>query len=287
MQSDQLEALAAAVSEGTFDAAARALNVTPSAISQRIKTLENSLGRVLVERTKPVRATHDGEVLLRAQRQIDWINQETRRELAETSTPRSIPLAINADSLSTWALPVLAEQAAALNATFDITREDEGHSLDLLRTGAVLGAVTASSDNVPGCVTTALGELTYTAVATPSFIKNHFGTQASKGTLASAPVVYFDKKDRLQSLFLARFGRDLAPPRHYIPGSSAYLEAVRHGMGWGLIPGPQLAAIPAGELAPIASSARVKVKLYWTRWKVAAELLDGLGRAFAAALARG
>ena len=56
----QLRALAAVVDEGSFDAAASALHLTPSAVSQRIKALEQSAGRVLVRRTKPTEATEAG-----------------------------------------------------------------------------------------------------------------------------------------------------------------------------------------------------------------------------------
>ena len=62
---DQLSALAAVVHEGSFDAAAQRLHVTPSAVSQRIKALEQQVGRVLVLRTRPCRPTDDGEVLVR------------------------------------------------------------------------------------------------------------------------------------------------------------------------------------------------------------------------------
>ncbi len=284
MPPDQLAALAAVISEGSFEAAATRLHVTPSAISQRIKALEHTLGRVLVERSKPVRATADGEVLLRAQRQIDWIHQETTRELNNSTEPRNIPLAINSDSLATWALEALARLTPQLDATFRILREDEGHSLDLLRTGEVLGAVSGYSEKIPGCETTELGEMTYQAVASPSFIKTYFKGEANRSTLARAPVVYFDRKDKLQSLFLARFGRDLAPPRHDIPGSTAYVDAVRLGMGWGLVPTQQLAAMEPGTLEPIVPSGTVSVRLYWTRWKVASALMEEIGREFASAL---
>ncbi len=107
---DQLEALGAAVAEGSFDAAAARLHVTPSAISQRIKALETSVGRVLVIRSRPVRPTASGQTLLRAARQIEAVAAEAGRELGEEGEDRMprIALAVNADSLATWLPPALA-----------------------------------------------------------------------------------------------------------------------------------------------------------------------------------
>jgi LysR family transcriptional regulator (chromosome initiation inhibitor) len=70
MELDQLRALAAVVDHETFDAAAGELRLTPSAVSQRIKALERSVGSVLVRRLKPVRPTPAGEQLLRSARQL-------------------------------------------------------------------------------------------------------------------------------------------------------------------------------------------------------------------------
>ena len=50
----QLRALAAAVDHGSLEAAARALHLTPSAVSQRIKALEQGAGAVLLRRSRPV-----------------------------------------------------------------------------------------------------------------------------------------------------------------------------------------------------------------------------------------
>jgi len=77
----QLRALSAAVSEGTFEAAARVLHVSPSAISQRLRALETATGRVLLVRSKPVRPTASGEVVLRLARQIELLAGDAVAEL--------------------------------------------------------------------------------------------------------------------------------------------------------------------------------------------------------------
>jgi hypothetical protein len=60
-----LRAVAAVVQTGGFEKGARVLNVTPSAISQRVKQLEERLGTVLIERGSPCVATEQGEWLCR------------------------------------------------------------------------------------------------------------------------------------------------------------------------------------------------------------------------------
>ena len=151
----QLRALSAAVSEGTFEAAARALHVTPSAISQRLRALEVVTGRVLLVRSKPVQVTDSGEVVLRLARQIDLLAAETARELGEehpAAAPRAVPIAVNADSLATWVLPALAQLADSV--CLDIHREDQEYTAALLREGTVMAAITADADPVHGCSAT-------------------------------------------------------------------------------------------------------------------------------------
>ena len=55
-----LSALVSVVREGSFERAARALHVTPSAISQRIRLLEERVGCTLVVRGQPCRAIDVG-----------------------------------------------------------------------------------------------------------------------------------------------------------------------------------------------------------------------------------
>ena len=146
----QLEALLAVVAEGTFDAAARTLNVTPSAISQRIRALETRVGRVLVRRSKPVTPTPAGASLLQAARQIRAITDDVLSELGEeTSAATPVALAVNADSLATWFVEALAQAGPGL--VFDLRRADQTRTAELLREGTVMAAVTASAQPVPGC----------------------------------------------------------------------------------------------------------------------------------------
>ncbi len=282
---DQLQALAAAVSEGTFEAAAARLHVTPSAISQRIKALESTVGRALLVRSKPIRPTASGEGVLRAARQIQAIADDLAAELGDpaaadqtlSGSPVVIPLAANADSLDTWLLPALASVGGAI--VFDIVRDDEGRTAEFLRQGEVMAAVTATSRPIPGCTVVRLGDMRYRAKATPQFVERWFADGPTPAALSAAPVVVYDRNDQLQDRYLRRRAhRELEPPRQYVPGSHAFYRAVTLGLGWGMIPDLQEDPTRSGlvEFDPRGSAA---VTLYWQQWRLGSRSLDLVAQA--------
>jgi LysR family transcriptional regulator (chromosome initiation inhibitor) len=279
MDLDQLQALAAAVAEGSFDAAARRLHVTPSAISQRIKALETSVGRVLLIRSRPVRATPSGQTLLRAARQIEAVTGEAARELGAEDELPVVALAVNADSLATWLLPGLAAVDPPL--AFDLRRADETRTAELLRDGSVIAAVTASGDPVPGCAVQPLGRMRYRPRASPAFATRWFPEGVTTTALASAPVIVFDRTDQLQDRYLQRRSRRrLQPPRLYVPGSSAFAQAVRLGLGWGMLPDLQVDG--ETELVDLDPRGAIDVHLYWQQWRLRSAALERVAAAVSA-----
>jgi LysR family transcriptional regulator, chromosome initiation inhibitor len=287
----QLEALLAAVTEGTFDAAARTLHVTPSAVSQRIRALETRVGRVLVARSKPVAPTASGAVLLRAARQMQAISVDVLEELGDEASagPLNVPLAVNADSLATWFLTALA--AAGPGFTYDIRRADQTRTAALLRDGTVMAAVTASAEPVSGCTVHRLGQMRYRPRASVAFVAQWFGDGVNARALSAAPVVLFDREDPLQDQYLRRRSRRrLSPPRCYVPGSGAFVEAVRRGLGWGMVPDLQASADDgAAALVEFDPRAVIDVPLYWQQWRRSSPALERVSasvRAHAAAALR-
>jgi LysR family transcriptional regulator (chromosome initiation inhibitor) len=273
----QLQALTAVVDLGSFERAATALSLTPSAVSQRIKALETSAGQVLVRRTKPVEVTSAGERYLRLARQLDVLVRDVLAGDESVGTT-TIPIAINADSLATWVLPALARVQA--NVSFDLRREDEGHSADLLRSGAVMAAITTDSTPVQGCRVTKLGTMRYHAMASRSFAARWFPNGATSTALAAAPVVVFDRKDELQDRYLRRRSRARAnAPRHHVPGSADFASAVRLGLGWGMLPDQQLTLDGNDELVDVDPQRHLDVLLYWQQWKLPSPLLDDVAAA--------
>lgn len=271
----QLRALSAAVSEGTFEAAARALHVTPSAISQRIKALETAVGRVLLVRTKPVRVTPAGQAVLRLARQIELLTADAALELG-TEPDRStvLPVAVNADSLATWVLPALAPLAGEF--CFELHREDEEHTSALLREGAVMAAITVDADPVPGCSATRLGRMRYRPRAASGFARRWFPDGVTAQALARAPVVVFDRKDDLQHGYLRRRTRGpVDPPVHYVPSTAECLSAIRLGLGWGMLPDLQIAHAQKGEqLVELDPRGATDVVLHWQQWRLRSPALD-------------
>ncbi|MFJ2887016.1 LysR family transcriptional regulator ArgP [Streptomyces sp. NPDC087305] len=272
---DQVRTLLAVVDEGTFDAAASALHVTPSAVSQRVKALEQRTGRVLLLRTKPVRTTESGEVVVRFARQLARLERDARAELGMSGAGEAtrVSIAVNADSLATWFLGALTRVPRELRVGFELRREDEDHTAALLREGLVMAAVTSSPDAVPGCSVRALGRMRYLPVANPEFRDVYLGGPLREA-LVEAPVVTFDRLDDFQDTFVGRLGRGrggggAGAVRHLVPTSEGFLEAVAAGLGWGMVPEMQAAPlIRAGRLVNFAPSRSVEVPLYWQQWRL-------------------
>jgi LysR family transcriptional regulator (chromosome initiation inhibitor) len=282
----QLRALGAAVSEGSFEAAARALNVTPSAISQRIKALETAVGRVLVQRTKPVRVTDSGQAVLRLAREVEVLAADAERELnggdSGERRPVEVPVAVNADSLATWILPALAGLPRGMS--FDIRLDDQDHTTALLRSGTVMAAVTAIAAPIQGCTSTLLGTMRYRARCTAAFAAEWFADGATSRALGTAPVVVFDRKDDLQDAYLrSRRGPTPTPPRHHVPSSTDFARAVRLGLGWGMIPDLQREAGDDLVAMDDAPGATIDLPLYWQQWQLRSPTLDAVATAVRAA----
>lgn len=278
-----LATLAAAVREGTFERAAARLHLTPSAVSQRIRALETAVGQVVVSRTKPVTPTPAGEVLLRLAHHWELLVHDALAELVpeagETAYPL-VPVVVNADSLATWMLPALARAQAELGITLDVVREDEEHASGLVRSGAALAAVTADPTPVAGCRLTALGSLRYVAACTPAFRDRWLPRGARAADLDRAPVIRFDRKDTMQHRVARRWvHREVDPPATYVPSSQEFAEAIRLGMGWGLVPVLWAQAdLDSGALVPVAGRAVHDVPLHWLAWRLPSRVLDALTR---------
>jgi LysR family transcriptional regulator (chromosome initiation inhibitor) len=289
-QRDHLETLLVAVDEGTFDAAADRLSITASAVSQRIKVMEQAAGRILLRRTTPIRPTADGEVVVRHARQARLLEQETARALEPDANGQvpSIPLAVNADSLATWFLDALADVLADTAVVFDLYREDQDRTSDLLRSGTVMAAVTAEAAPVQGCSSVRLGTMRYHAVAAPSFVSRHLGGHPGAEGLDGVPLVDFDRQDSLQRAFLRTVvGHEPRSPRHFVPTSQDFARAIRMGFGWGMLPDQQcLDDLAAGRLVELAPGRPAGVVLHWQRWKLASPLLDRVSRAVREVAAR-
>jgi LysR family transcriptional regulator (chromosome initiation inhibitor) len=281
-----LRTLAVAVRLGTFEAAARELHVTPSAVSQRIKALETRIGRVLLHRVKPLEPTEAGLVLVRLATQTELLEREAVAELVEEddadgTSYASLPIAVNADALYGWFVDALAEVQTRHRVVFEVVREDHTRTAERLRRGEVVAAITGEPKPVPGCRVVRLGRLKYAAVATRSFHATHFADGVGSATFAEAPIVAFDRSDSLQHDFVRRVTRrHLAPPVTYVPSVREFDRAVRVGMGWGLLPESDvLDELDRGDLVELVPGRRPEVPLFWQHWRLGSALVDDLTEA--------
>jgi LysR family transcriptional regulator (chromosome initiation inhibitor) len=276
----QLAAFAAAIGEGSFELAARKLNVTPSAISQRIKLLEERLGQVVIQRSTPCRVTAAGRPLLRYAEELALLEAEVLAELgvgdASDASGVRIPIVVNADSLDSWFPDVFDALAGSPGTTLDIRTEDQDHSLALLREGTVMAGVCATATPIQGCRVEPLGVMRYLALASPAYVARFFGTGVDADTLQAAPMLRFNRKDALQQAFVAQLADPAgSPPTHYAPTTRSFGEAVQRGLGWGMLP-EQLAAtaLRSGQLVEIAPQRWLDVPLYWHCWRIKSAALE-------------
>lgn len=274
---DLAHTLAVLVDEGSFDGAARTLGITQPAVSHRVRTLESLVGQVLLVRARPVRPTPAGEAVIRFARQLLHLEADAAAALGLTGDEArtSVPIAVNSDSLSTWFLPPLATLSARLPVVFDLHRDDQDHTVRLLEEGTVVAAVTSRSTPIAGCRVTPLGAMRYRPMATAAFHERWFPDGVTSDALARAPLVDFDRRDDLQTRWLnARAVATSMPPRHRVPASSEYADAVRAGLGWGqLLPFQADDLLERGLLRPLDDS-HVEVPLYWQQWTLRSALLD-------------
>lgn len=275
----QLVTLSAVLRTGSFEAAAAQMNVTPSAVSQRIRALEDRLGTTLVRRGPPATATAAGARLARHAETVTLMEGEVLRDLGQDSATRPpIRIAVNADSLATWVLPALAGLPGFL---FDLVIDDQDHSADWLRRGEVHAAVTAHGPAIAGCDVHPLGALRYVAAATPGFLRAHFPGGVTAASLAAAPTLIFNAKDRLQSRWARRqAGAPVALRGHMIASAEGFVAAARLSMGWGMIPEALIRGdLATGGLVPLVPGAALDVPLFWQVSRLPGAALPQLTRA--------
>lgn len=283
-----LAALAAVLRLRSFESAAADLNVTPSAISQRIKALEEKVGASLINRGTPCTGTPYGERIAKHAEDVGLLESQLSRELSLNAKPglTRIRIAVNADSLATW---FVAAMSMVPDMLFDLVIDDQGHSADWLKRGDVSAAVCADYKAVAGCDVHALGSLQYVATASPGYMRKWFAAGVTPQTLSRAPCMVFNAKDGLQRKWIAEnVGPRISPPCHYLPSTHAFVDAARAGIGWGMNPvalvrGP----VRNGKLVPLLNNAPLDVPLCWQVSRIMAPALEPLTNAVKKAANKG
>jgi len=277
-----LDALAAVVRLGSFDRAAAELNVTASAVSQRVKLLEERVGSVLVKRGQPCVATASGAFLCRHTERVRLLEAQLSDDMpgmAGSVLGQSWPtlrVAVNDDSVGTWFVDAVAPFCSQRRMLLDLVIDDQDYTAQRIRDGSVQGAVTTQAEPVQGCRSVRLGRMRYLAVCSPSFFARYFKDGVNRESLRRAPCVVFNPKDALQARFMRRVTRaDIDPPQHWVPHVGGFLRACVTGLGWGMCPTKMLgSALAGGELVELAPGRHLDVDLYWQSWRLSIGWLD-------------
>ena len=279
-----LEALSAVVREGSFERAAHKLHISPSAVSQRIKLLEERVGQALVLRGQPCTGTEAGRRLCLHVEQVALLENDLRRKNpalipeGQASLP-SIKLAVNADSLSTWFMDAMAAFTQNGNELLDISIDDQDHTAKRLKEGEVMAAVTATASPITGCNTWPLGSMRYIAVASPGFVREHLQGSITPQEIARTPIMCYDRKDSLQDQWLQSVGVDgrRNSARHFLPSNQGYTRACQLGMGWGIHPAALIEAqLADGSLAELLPGNDLYIPMYWCHTRSAQNSLQRL-----------
>lgn len=292
---DALECLAAIVEEGGFERAAQRLSITQSAVSQRLRSLEAQVGTVLIVRSRPLRATPAGQLMLKHAKMMRLLRADLEhdlRELAPNSTRGQrdedrVSVAINADSIATWALPAISALVQG-GLPIEIIHDDQDFTHEWLREGQVLGCVTSLGQALRGCRMEPLGAMPYVAVASPAFAASHLPHGLTRHNFHQVPFVAFNRKDDLQRDFVCRafaLGQ-VTLKQLYVPSSEGQVRAALAGWGVTVVPRPLVApALADGTLVDVGAPHSFPVPLYWHCWNLASDVLDSLSSALRSAAA--
>ena len=290
-----LECLAAIVEEGGFERAAQRLNVTQSAVSQRLRALEAQVGSVLIVRSRPLRPTSAGQLLLKHTKQMRLLRADLERDLQElapsapggTREDERISIAINADSIATWAMGALHDLVRQ-RLPLEIIVDDQDFTQEWLRSGQVLGCVTTLKQALRGCKMVPLGAMPYVAVASASFAQQHLPQGLTPHNFRDVSFLSFNRKDDMAAEFVARaFGLKRVALNHiFVPSAEGQMRAVAAGWAVGVVP-ELLArgALADGSMVDLAPGRALPIQLYWHCWNLESELLDALTAALKGAAA--
>ena len=290
-----LECLAAIIEEGGFERAAARLSITQSAVSQRLRALEAQVGTVLIVRTRPLKATVAGKLLLRHAMQMRLLRADLEHDFQELAPSRSsareddrVPIAINADSIATWALPAL-DALAQRGLPLEIIADDQDFTHGWLREGQVLGCVTTLKQALRGCKVVPLGAMNYVAVASSAYALEHCPQGLTRHNFRAMPFIAFNRKDDLQAEFVGKACglKRVTLSQRFVPSSEGQVRAVLAGWGASVVPVLLVAGLlRTRQLVNLAPAFSLPVSLYWHCWKLDSAVLDSLTQALQMAAAK-
>ena len=287
---DALECLAAIVEQGGFERAAVRLSITQSAVSQRLRALEAQVGTVLLVRSRPVKPTSAGRLLIKHAMQMRLLRADLETDLQDLAPGASkeedrVSIAINADSIATWALGALDPLIHA-GLPLEIITDDQDFTHDWLREGLVLGCVTTLQQALRGCKVVPLGAMHYVAVASSSYAQAHCPEGLTPHNFRDIAFVAFNRKDGGPAEFVARaLGlRRVALNQRFVPSADGQLRAALSDWGAAVLPRLRVQThLESGDLVNLAPEHALPVDLYWHCWNLDSQVIDRLTAALVGA----
>ncbi|GAB7079631.1 LysR family transcriptional regulator ArgP [Megalodesulfovibrio paquesii] len=295
LDSRSLAALSAVVECGGFEKAAAILHLTQSAVSQRIKALEETLGQILLVRASPPVPTRAGQRLLAHWRQVRLLEEDLLRDIVPAESAHdpeaftTLPIGVNADSLATWFLPALDEFLRTRRVLLDLRVDDQEATHALLRDGEVAGCISERDVPMQGCRVVPLGAMTYHLVAAPDFAARWFPRGLHAEAAARAPLLAFNRKDDLHNKLLRQALGNLPQTLRivWLPSSEGFIRQILHGHACGMLPDAQCRdLLRTGALLNLAPGHRIRVPLAWHCWNLESPLLAALEMALLKGFAR-
>lgn len=279
---NSLLALKAVVEQGSFIKGAAAMEVTQSAISQRIKALESIVGGPVINRGPKISLTDAGEYLLNHLDQVFDLEQKLAEKIPQLDLKQSpIRIAVNADSLATWWFKNIAGLSKDLNIRFDIISADQDQALSKMANGEVIACLCSNEDSLSGARAIKAKTMNYRMYATQAFIDKHFSNSSFNKSVAEAPAVIYDRHDKLHDRYLAAAGYNGAYPYHKVPSVEGIAQAIINGLGYGLLADEQAEALStSSDLINIKNNFFIEVDLYWHYWRNSSGLLEKFSELF-------
>ncbi len=273
-----VEAFAAVISEKGFEKASEKLGLTQSAVSQRVRQLEDLMGKILIRRSNPPEVTEEGEKLFSHYRQVYFLEKEymTAEKRTERGQYIKFPVGVNADSLGTWFLPSVERFVKDRKISLEIITADQTETDKLLKSGEVLGCVSSSTRSIQGCRREFIGSMRYIAVASPGFREKYFSKDICSDSFYGVPAVFFNRSDNLLGQFMkGRYDADLKKiPVNYIPSYETFIQAIVMELGYGIVPEIQASRyLESGSLVNICPDHSTSIDLYWHCWNIESDII--------------
>ena len=170
-------------------AAAQALHVTPGAVSQQIRVLEDRLGVVLLERERlGMRLTEAGASVFPRLREAFLQIDQAMHDLESTKARRSLTVSTVATFAASWLVPRLG-RFKQLHPDIEIRVEATSELVDLRR-DRVDVALRHGLGDYPGLEVLPLMAPVLTPVASPGFLKAHGAVIHEAGDCLSHPLLH-------------------------------------------------------------------------------------------------